>query len=283
VNQVTKVWLKESWTRWLAWFLLALLFAVACGFLSDWQFNRRSEKVTFIQKVQQNYDAPAVALEKLVPSTRAFDESYEWRPVLLTGHYLSAEMKLVRNRPNNGQPGFLEMVPFVLNSGKTIAVSRGWLPTGNRQDSPDVIPLPDDQQRTLTARLRLGEPRLDRSAPPGQIAALHLPTIRHLLELNPSHFYDNVYVALETEKPSSSVLPASVAMPELDEGNHLSYALQWIMFAIMAFLALVWAVRKELHFKRLATDKTYVPKVKKRKTLGQEDNEIEDSLLRERD
>ena len=34
--------------------------------------------------------------------------------------------------------------------------------------------------------------------------------------------------------------------PQLDEGNHLSYALQWILFAIMAAAALVWAIRKEL-------------------------------------
>jgi hypothetical protein len=67
-------------------------------------------------------------------------------------------------------------------------------------------------------------------------------------------------------------------MPELTEGNHLSYALQWILFALMSMLALVWGVRQEREFRKIATDPTYIPK-KRRKQLGDEDKAVEDALL----
>jgi cytochrome oxidase assembly protein ShyY1 len=61
--------------------------------------------------------------------------------------------------------------------------------------------------------------------------------------------------------------------PVITEGNHLSYALQWILFALMAITALIWGVKKE----REAQSKT--KKVSRRKNLGQVDAETEDSLL----
>jgi hypothetical protein len=66
--------------------------------------------------------------------------------------------------------------------------------------------------------------------------------------------------------------------PKFGEGNHLSYAIQWIIFGLLAFLTLIWAVRKELQFYRAANDPTYVEKPK-RKTATDEDAEAEDLLL----
>jgi cytochrome oxidase assembly protein ShyY1 len=34
-------------------------------------------------------------------------------------------------------------------------------------------------------------------------------------------------------------------MPELNEGNHLSYAMQWILFALMALGALYWTIAQD--------------------------------------
>ena len=53
--------------------------------------------------------------------------------------------------------------------------------------------------------------------------------------------------------------------------------MQWILFAVMAFIALVWAVRQEIRFKRMAEDPTYRPKV--RKKIGDEDKQAEDTIL----
>jgi cytochrome oxidase assembly protein ShyY1 len=62
--------------------------------------------------------------------------------------------------------------------------------------------------------------------------------------------------------------------PSLSEGNHLSYALQWLLFGIMAFGAFFWAYRNDrqqrLVAKGLATRKP------KRATQADEDAAFED-------
>jgi len=58
--------LLENWKRWLVWAALVLVFAVACSFLSNWQFNRRAEALAKIQSVATNFDQAPVALDDLV-------------------------------------------------------------------------------------------------------------------------------------------------------------------------------------------------------------------------
>jgi cytochrome oxidase assembly protein ShyY1 len=55
-------YLAESWKRWLVWLVLVIVFATACVFLSEWQFERRAARVAEIELVQQNFDKPAVAI-----------------------------------------------------------------------------------------------------------------------------------------------------------------------------------------------------------------------------
>jgi hypothetical protein len=49
--------------------------------------------------------------------------------------------------------------------------------------------------------------------------------------------------------------------PATEEGNNLSYALQWILFGLMAALALLWRIRKDFQ-----VAKGIVAKVKVRRS-----------------
>jgi len=262
-------YLAESWKRWLVWLVLVVVFATACVFLSEWQFERRAARVAEIELVKQNFDKPAVELSTLSLES----DGVKWTPIRLVGQYLNDSRVLVRNRPRSGQPGFETVVPFATSDGKIFAVSRGWLPTGNLQDSPDLIPLPNQKSQEIVARLVLGERRLDRGAPNGQVASMNLEEIRAEtgLDLNTKWYL----------RLSSEVRPADQAVkllkPSTDEGNHLSYAIQWLIFGALAFTTLVFTVRKEYDFYRSKNDPTYVPKVRK-KTRSQSDQELEDSV-----
>jgi len=267
-------YLRNSWLRWLGWLTLACVFAVACVGLSEWQFNRRAEKLAAISKIEQNYNQTPVKLELLASNPNIFYQSREWRPVEVSGHYLVDQLTLVRNRPKDGQPGFLEIVPFKSDSGTVIVVERGWLPTGNRQDSPDFVPVPDARERTIIGRFRLAEPKLDRGAPSGQIPSIYLPEMKQ--RSGEKNFYVKTYLRLVSETPGSEKYPAALAMPALDEGNHLSYAFQWLAFAVMAFGALSWAIRQEIRFKKMAADPNYRPT--RRKQVGDDDNAAEDAI-----
>lgn len=263
-------YLRDSWRRWLTWLLLAILFAVACGFLSNWQFNRRAEALADMSRLAKNYDATPIEL-----TSHQFRVQDEWRPIKLTGKFLPEKALLVRNRPFNGDPGFLELIPFQRTDGLLVAIEAGWIPADNQLAAPKNFPLPTGELQTIWGRERPSEPTLNRDAPKGQIATINLPTLWQKTGLS-AKSVDQFYLRLGETTFAKDGQPRALSRPQMDEGNHLSYALQWIVFALLAFSALTWAVRQEIRFKRMAADPNYRPKT--RKQVGDEDKAVEDAL-----
>lgn len=258
----------KSWKRWTTWLVLAILFAVGCVFLSEWQFERRAHRVAQIQVVQKNFDANAVSIDSLLEA-KLSDKELLWRPVTAVGRFLNDKALLVRNRPQNGQPGFELVVPFATPQ-RTILVDLGWLPTGNLQDSPDNVPLPSTDAQRITVRLALSERLLDREAPTGQVANVHLPTIADLTQMP----IDTKWYG-QLDSGNYEEFPRQLSKPSVDEGNHLSYAIQWVIFALLGFTMLIWAYRKEMQFARAEQDPSYqVPQ--RRKTRADLDAQAED-------
>ncbi|MEO5920896.1 MAG: SURF1 family cytochrome oxidase biogenesis protein, partial [Pseudolysinimonas sp.] len=229
--------------RWGGYLALVVVFAIACGLLSWWQWARRAEAVAEIDRVAVNYDADPRPVGDVLGTVDAWAEADEWLPVEMTGRYLADEQLLVRNRPYNGASGFEVLVPFELEDGRVFVVDRGWVPVGSSVEAPDEVPAPPGGDVTVVARLKPGEPTLPgRSAPEGQLATIHLQSVAELVG---SGTYVGAYGLLATEDPAPASRPEPAIKPEADEGPHLSYALQWIAFGVLAFVALVWAFRRE--------------------------------------
>lgn len=254
--------------KWLNWIALVLVFTIACGFLANWQFSRRDARVASITLVKKNFNASPVDLSGVIRNGRFNIPADSWRPVRVTGHYLPDATLLVRNRPNNGTGGFEELVPFVADSGEVVYVSRGWIPTGERQNYPDEVPLPSVGTTTIVARVVAEEPILDRGAPKGQLASINITLANRQTDL--SNSISGGYLRLATESPQVSKRLQPMPNPATEEGNNLSYAVQWIIFALMAISALIWRVRRD----RLL-DAGNLPA--KRKTRAQLDEDYEDS------
>jgi cytochrome oxidase assembly protein ShyY1 len=258
--------------RWAPWLVLVVVFSLATTLLSWWQFDRRENRVAKIAMVSANYDIPAVPLSEISWDFADGEPINEWRQVKIQGTYLPEEARIVRNRPLSGQPGFLQLVPLRLNNGQILAVERGWLPAGDQVTVPALNPIPDTLPRELIVRLRLSEQDLNREAVPGQMASLHIPLLANAL--GPG-LITEYYGRLVSETPAMSENPRPMPKPSLNEGNHLSYALQWILFGIMAFWALIWAIRNERRL-RLEAEGVLQPK-KKRVTQADRDADIEDA------
>lgn len=266
--------------RWLGYFALLVVFAIACGFLSSWQFDRRDERVTENDRIVNNFDAEPQPVAEALPNADSFEADQEWQPVELHGHYLTDEQVLARARPMDGMPGFEILAPFETNDGQIFVVNRGWLQTGQEQDLPDEIPPAPTGEMTVVARLQPGEPEVPgRSAPEGQIATIHLPTFAE--RLGADRVYTGAYGLLAAENPSA---PAGKLTPKpaLTEGNHLSYAFQWIIFAIIGAVGLVWGIRNEYRHRNadapevIAARKRALERAKRR---GPTDADEEDALI----
>lgn len=265
--------------RWLGYLSLTVIFALVCSFLGVWQFARRAEARAEITRVEANFDRDPAPIDDVLAGLDVYDESQKWMPVLLRGEYLADEQLLVRNRPLAGNPGFEILTPLLLDDGTVFVVNRGWLPVGNEQDAPDAVPEPPDGPLTVVARLTAGEPVFaDRTAPEGQIATIALGEIGASIDL-PT--YTGAYGLLSTEEPSAST-GALESRPQPDEGPHLSYALQWFLFALLGFIGYGWAIRQE--YRALNADDPLEreradARSRKAALKAPSDSEIEDALI----
>ncbi len=254
---------------WLKWLVLVIAFTTACWFLSQWQFSRQAEVVAKNNLIEANYSAEPVELEDLLSPDQEWSSSLEFRSVTLEGQYVPEQSFIVRNRPYNAYPGFLQLVAFKSDNGTLVWVERGWLPTGSESDTPDSIPQVDDEPRQIKIRLRPAEPDLDRTAPQGQLSSIYLDAISQ--SLGPD-VYTQAYGRLVSETPELD-RGQPIAKPSLSEGNHLSYALQWILFGLMAIGAVLWTLSQERR------RKAGLPPRKLRILNRDKDAEVEDEIL----
>ncbi|GHG40549.1 hypothetical protein GCM10012320_02090 [Sinomonas cellulolyticus] len=230
--------------RWLSYLVLAIIFAIACVLLSRWQMSRLDEAKANVDLVTRNYDATPVPFAQAAGDFSSLPAGHEWKQVELHGSYQTADTRVVRNRPNNGQPGYEVVVPFRTDSGQTVIVDRGWLPIGNKeQGRPDTVPAPPAGAATVVVRLRPSEPALDRGAPEGQLASIDLPAYAQQLSYP---ILTGAYGLLASEDPApAQPAPAALPKPQPDEGTHLSYALQWLAFAVLMFIGFGYAARQQ--------------------------------------
>lgn len=262
----------KPWIRWTGWFLAASTFAAACVGLASWQIDRRSEAVSKIERVAANYDLSPVGLEELLDLDAQSVVSFEWRPVELSGTYLVDQTLLVRNRAIAGQPGFVQLIPFETEGGEQIIIERGWIPADSELNPQSAFE--PSATKNLIARVRLGEEVPNRQSPSGQLTSINLPEIQKQLAGN---LETKFYLRMINETPAEPSYPQPLSRPVLDEGNHLSYAVQWIIFAVMGFFALFWAIRQEQEYRRMERDPTYIPRSARRK--ANIDSSVEDEIL----
>ena len=273
--------------RWTAYVSVAIVFAIACAFLSNWQFSRNAERAEQLTLVEQNYDAEPASLEDVISPGGTLAAGDQWRPVALQGEYLAEEQILVRNRPHGGTAAFEVLVPFRLDDGRVLIVNRGWVPPGEDQPLPDVIPAPPEGEATVVARLRPAEqlPPSGRSAPEGQVPSINPDLVASMVDPEVAADLElSAYGVMESEDPAPATLPNAFAVPSEDPGPHLSYAVQWILFAIMGFVFIGYVIRTERQHRRedaedRARDADAPPRVRLPARRTDRDMQDEDSIL----
>lgn len=230
-------------SKWAGYFAVAVVFAIACVALGNWQMNRNNDTMANIAKIKANYSGTPVDYLQLKGDFEHLDPAKEWTQVTMKGTYMTADQRVVRNRPLNGAAGYEVIVPLKLDNGDTVIIDRGWLPIGNKEAGhPDVVPQPQPGTVTVVARLRPPEPKLDRGAPAGQIASIELNDYASQLGYP---IKTGAYGQLASESPAAAANPTPFPAPSIDPGSHLSYALQWICFGVLAFVGFGYAARMQ--------------------------------------
>ncbi|GAA1508738.1 cytochrome oxidase assembly protein ShyY1 [Agromyces terreus] len=228
--------------RWAGYLALVVVFAIVCCALGVWQFARRAEARAEIARIDANYDAQAVPVDEVLPELDEFDIDQRWTVVALDGEYLDDEEVVVRNRPGQGGSGFEVLTPMRLQDGTVFVVDRGWVAQDSEGRPSEYAPPPTGRVE-VEARLKAGEGQIDgRTSAGDEFATIDLD---ELAERVGEPTYTGAYGLLVQSGAEADEPPVAASRPLRDEGPHLSYALQWFVFAIMGFVGLAWAANQE--------------------------------------
>jgi cytochrome oxidase assembly protein ShyY1 len=186
----------------MGYLALTVVFAIVSSFFGLWQWDRRGQAVAAINVLEANWDREPDELgstEGLSPSRD------QWTPVLIRGEYEPQDQMLVRTRPRGGQVGFEVLVPLRSETGLTVVVNRGWIPTGESTDFPDLVPEAPTGEVSVVARIKPGEPTLrGRGAPEGQLPSIDLAAMEEALGYD---IETEFFLLLDSESPQSAVAP----------------------------------------------------------------------------
>lgn len=266
--------------RWLGYWALLLVFAVICAVLGNWQFARRAEAQAEIARIDANYDATPVAMSEVLHTRTEFDEAADkWTPIEIVGTYLKDEQLLVRNRPNSSQVGYEILSPLKLDSGDVFIVNRGWISAPDADSATAQIPDVPSGVVSVIARLKAGEPTISgRIAEDNTVGTINLEQIESIIE---APAYTGAYGLLVEEDPAAQHGKLS-DRPERDEGPHLSYALQWYVFILIACIGVIYAARQEYRTLNPENDRSRAEDdraTRRRARKGLTDAEDEDAFL----
>jgi len=165
-----------------------------------------------------------------------------YRRVRVTGRYLPSEEVLLSPRSRQGVPGHDVLTPLVIGSGG-ILVDRGWVPFA-MSTPPVAAATPPPGVVMVTGFLLPG-----RHAPrAGPVGATKLGFVSDAdigrLQRQVSVPLAPVYLVLTGQSPAPGALPRPGMPPELTEGPHQSYAIQWFLFGCVAAIGYPLLIRR---------------------------------------
>jgi surfeit locus 1 family protein len=231
--------------RWILFTLAVVVAIVAMINLGFWQLRRLDERREFNATVEDRIDQPAVALDELVPAGAEVGDDrlsdVEWRPVDASGRYLGDQEVHIVNRSQGGRAGDNVVTPLQLDDGRILLVARGFVPLDQ-----EAVPAPSGEV-AVEGRLRRSQVRRTGALSDpasGRLTEAQRVDIPRLESQLPGDVVP-MYVELTASQPAESgTFPEPIAEPELGEGPHLSYAVQWFLFSAIAVVGWVLAVRR---------------------------------------
>jgi cytochrome oxidase assembly protein ShyY1 len=219
--------------RWIAGHVLVIVTVVAFVNLGLWQLRRFEERRTGNALITARLAAPAQPLDAVLAEADQVVDLARFRRVEVAGTFAKTQL-LTAPRSVEGRPGHQVLGVLERDGRPAVLVDRGWIPF-DRASQPPPVP---EGTVAITGVARAPEPG-DLGAS-DQVARIAPAPIAERLDrtLTP------VYVQAADQRPRASAgTLRPTPLPELTEGNHRSYAVQWFSFAaivLIGYPVLLW-------------------------------------------
>jgi len=195
----------------------AVLVAAVCVRLGIWQLDRLAQRRARNAALAARLALPPLAVTRSTPADSARERRVQARGVYDFAHELTWP-----GRSFEGTPGVALITPLKLADGSGVLVDRGWAP------SPDAFHVDHTLYREPDTATVTGIALI----PPrgrGDVAVVgFLP-----------------FVIQDQAPDPAAGLPRRWPPPAFDNGPHLSYAIQWFSFALIALVGTAVLIRKD--------------------------------------
>ena len=235
--------------RWVVGHVLVAVIVAGCVVAGFWQLDRLHQRRAANARIEAQLARPPVPLDALLASPSADAVALAYRRVTAAGTYDVEHEAVLIGRTLDDQTGNNLLTPLLLSAGDGLVVNRGWVPFA--MDQPGVaaarpptgtvevegVLMPPEKQSAVARG----------AVPRTQLAAIDLGPIQAAVpyRLLP------VYLWLQSQVPAQpGQLPRMVPLPALDEGPHLSYAIQWFTFAAIGIVGYPLLIRREIRRRR---------------------------------
>lgn len=220
-------------------YVLPLIFGIVTTTillsLGFWQLQRLDQKEGLLSAIQAGIDAAPIALPQAV------DPSMKYQPVLVSGRTTGDEILVLSGTKELGG-GYNVISGFDTEDGRRILIDRGFVTQDDRR-----TPRPATE---LTVLGNLHWPQEKGSATPepdlaaGIWFARDVPAMAAMLDTEAL-----LVVAGEVQGDAQGVDPIPVAIEGIPN-SHLSYAVQWFLFAATCAgmtAWLIWRIRRRTY------------------------------------
>lgn len=195
--------------------IVAAVVVTLCVEAGVWQLGRLEQR-----RARNARAAARLALPPFEVHAGISADSARQRRVVAGGVYDFAAERTWPGRSFEGTPGVALITPLRLADGSAVLVDRGWVP------SPDAFHV-DHAAYVEAERVR--------------IAGIAFVPPRGRGDVVTTGFLPFI---VQLEQPESQGLPRRWPPPVLDNGPHLSYAIQWFSFALIALVGTVALIRR---------------------------------------
>lgn len=226
--------------------LLAILFIGICLRAADWQYDRHQARSSFNSLIEANLDRSTLN-ESEIPELGK--DAIAWRLIELKGIFDQQREILIRNRYNNGQYGFGVVTLFISDAGRKYWIDRGWVEPGPDAKTPPKVSKIGTEEVTILGRARYGEIEKGVSgtvfALPNADGTFTLQKWNNSEGIETESFY--IDLISTSNKDFDPEFPAP--LPELSDGPHLAYTVQWLLFALFVIFGWFLILREEFRSK----------------------------------
>ena len=215
--------------------LLTVIVVPLCISLGLWQLQRADEKASIAEAYAQRNSMAALDLSQV----DAIEDKTNL-PVVVEGKFMGKHL-LLENQWRNKQLGLEVLSLFETVNGEKVLLNRGWLANKDRSTMPQF----ETPSETLKLQATIYQPSKEPYSL-GQLildSELNVQRLSYLDISQISHAFDTTFYPLSLRLKPDAPHGFDTNWPEINvkPETHIGYAVQWFLFAALAFIVFIFA------------------------------------------